>query len=68
MESKLTQSKRTVICPQCGAKNIAAYLYGLPLFSEELQKKMDEGQLKLGGCCITEDSPDHCCNECGKDF
>jgi Zn finger protein HypA/HybF involved in hydrogenase expression len=68
MDSKLTQSKRTVICPQCGSKNIATYFYGLPLSFEALQKKIDEGKIKMGGCSLTVDSPVHFCNECRKDF
>ena len=59
---------KLVVCPACGSQKIATYLYGLPIFSSELQKELDEGKLKLGGCDITEDVPDYSCNDCGKDF
>jgi primosomal protein N' len=36
-------------CPNCGSKSIAEILYGMPAYSEDLQKKMDEGTMFLGG-------------------
>lgn len=56
------------ICPCCGSKNTAAILWGMPAFSEELQKKLDQKELILGGCCITGNDPSHHCNTCKKDF
>lgn len=51
-------------CPSCGSKKIAKILYGLPAFSEKLQKDMDEGKIVLGGCCITDEDPTWQCVEC----
>lgn len=37
-------------------------VYGYP--SQELIMEAESGKVKLGGCCITENKPDYCCNEC----
>ena len=55
-------------CPKCGSKNIAKYMYGLPVFSDELLKEIDNGKIKLGGCVIMEDAPKYHCNDCEEDF
>ena len=64
-------------CPLCGSANTARYIYGSPAFSKELQKKIDDGKIVLGGCCIVTadvdgqsvwDVPSRKCNDCGKDF
>ena len=65
-------------CPYCGSRNTARIFYGMPLFTKELQDKLDAGRVVLGGCCLTgaetEDGewvsvdPTHHCNNCKKDF
>ena len=67
-----------VECPYCGSTDTARILYGKPFFSEELQKQLDSGKVRLGGCCIhvaeAEDGtmvrtdPERYCNHCGKEF
>jgi hypothetical protein len=32
-------------------------MYGYPLFSEELEQKLEAGKITLGGCCISDDDP-----------
>ena len=36
-------------CPQCGSAKIADILYGLPIFSPELEKELKDGKIELGG-------------------
>lgn len=70
--------KAQIKCPFCGSKNTARILYGLPVFSDELQAKMDSGKLHLGGCCISgvpdghggmiNLDPGRYCNDCHKEF
>lgn len=55
-------------CPECGSNNIAEIPWGLPAFTEELQKKLDEKKVVLGGCCISDDDPKYECNECKHRF
>ena len=74
----VVHNKRAQIkCPHCGSKNTARYLYGLPAFSEKMQKMLDEGKWALGGCCISTvdiggqavpTMPGRRCNDCKKDF
>ncbi len=45
--------KAQIKYPRCGSINTARYIYGYPLFDEEMQKKLDEGKWVLGGCCIS---------------
>lgn len=51
-------------CPECGSFNIAEIRWGMPAFTEELQKALDEGRVVLGGCCIALDDPKYECNAC----
>lgn len=49
-------------CPNCKSKNVSKIVYGYP--SQELIMEAESGKVKLGGCCISENNPDYCCNEC----
>lgn len=63
---KQTENKHT--CPKCGSKNIAEYLYGMPVWGKELEIKQMLGQIIIGGCCPEDGSPEFHCNSCGHDF
>ena len=63
-EERVRVSSKPKSCPACGSKRIAAYLYGMPVFSEELKNNLDKGKIILGGCCISEDDPAFKCLEC----
>ena len=54
------------ICPRCGSRNTASILWGMPAMDDELQKKLDNKEMILGGCCITGNDPSHHCNACKK--
>ena len=70
--------KAQIKCPRCGSKDTARIQYGMPAFTEELQKKLSSGKIHLGGCCIfgAEDEtgrrvsldPACYCNHCKKEF
>ena len=55
-------------CVKCGSNNTAAYLYGLPIFDEALEKGLEERSVVLGGCMVTDFDPKFHCNECDNDF
>ena len=55
-------------CPYCGSIHVGEYLYGLPVFSEELEKEIEEGKILLKGCLISDNDPGYHCHDCGKDF
>ena len=57
-----------VVCPECGAENVAVILWGMPAFTEELQQQIDAGSVYLGGCCISANSPKYHCNNCRAEF
>jgi hypothetical protein len=52
-------------CPVCGSARIAEVQYGLPAFTEELEKALNASRIILGGCCITGDDPAWQCLDCG---
>ena len=56
------------ICPSCGSRNIAKIFYGYPMMDRELRRKMDNDEIKLGGCIITDNSPKYFCNDCEIEF
>ena len=51
-------------CPECGSKKVASILYGLPMFDEELKRRINAGEIVLGGCCVTGDDPLWRCVDC----
>jgi primosomal protein N' len=51
-------------CPKCGSKKISDILYGLPSFSPGLNKMMEDHEIVLGGCCISDEDPTWKCTAC----
>jgi hypothetical protein len=55
-------------CLKCNSDNLAKYHYGLPNFTDELKKQIDDGKIILGGCELSIDNPSYCCNDCKYEF
>ena len=57
-------------CPKCGSEKVASVLYGMPVFDEELEARIDAGDVVLNGCEIVLGDPMHPyeCQECGFRF
>lgn len=55
-------------CPKCGSENIAEIFWGMPAMDEDLERRIEEGKIVIGGCCITGFAPDWHCNDCGCEF
>ncbi|HEV8061392.1 MAG TPA: hypothetical protein VGP68_16050 [Gemmataceae bacterium] len=51
-------------CPACGKSSVASIEYGEPHLTPELQQKLKQRRVVLGGCCISEDDPEWECVEC----
>ena len=49
-------------CPKCGGENTVPICYGLPMY--ETYEKEQKGELVLGGCCVSSDSPSWYCKDC----
>jgi len=65
---KLIYKRKPRKCPVCGTGKIAEILYGLPVFNPELDKKLKEGDIVLGGCIVSDDDPSWCCTKCDTVF
>ena len=57
-------SKKPRKCPSCGGKRIASILYGMPAYSEKLEKDIEDGRIAIGGCGRTLDDPMWKCTNC----
>lgn len=55
-------------CPKCGKSKILEIIYGMPAYSEELQKDFDEGIIFLAGCMIEDSAPKYICRWCKTKF
>lgn len=56
-------------CPDCGSNKIADIYYGYPpLKNERLKLAIDNQEIILGGCCITDFDPHWECVGCGSQF
>ena len=65
---KDTPKYREITCFNCGSTDIARYSYGMPMLNKELEEKLNNKEIILGGCCVMPNSPQYHCNKCGKDF
>ncbi len=55
-------------CSKCGSTHIGNYMYGLIHPDAKLDAKIDKGEIRLGGCMISEDNPKYFCLKCGTDL
>jgi len=62
---RVERAKKPRKCPVCGHTPMASIQYGYPCFDEKLERKISEGRIILGGCCISEDDPAWECSLCG---
>lgn len=64
------EAMEKVVCPVCGSEKIAEIVYGMPAFSEDLEAKIDAGEVILEGCCLPEGEPiyPYECRECNRRF
>ena len=67
-------------CPSCGSIKIATIVYGTPVYLEpkvyylntfsdfqlhpDIVKKIESGEIELGGCIISDKSPSWRCKDC----
>jgi hypothetical protein len=51
--------------PVCRSSRVARILYGLPMFTPELNRDLEEGRTVLAGCCVFGDDPEWVCLTCG---
>ena len=51
-------------CPNCGGKQVAKYLYGIPKITKEIERDVEAGRIVLGGVKDKKDSPIWYCNDC----
>jgi hypothetical protein len=55
-------------CPKCGHSPVASILYGMPAYDEELEGKLEDKSLVLGGCVVGYDDPKWQCANCDLEF
>lgn len=61
-------SEKQKKCPKCGSTNVAYILYGLLAPSDELDKQLDQGKVRLGGCESDSGNTNWHCNECDNEW
>jgi DNA-directed RNA polymerase subunit RPC12/RpoP len=66
--NEMVVKRKPIKCPVCGFKPVAEILYGMPVFSQELEEEMKAGKVTLGGCDISPGQPSWECSRCGTLF
>lgn len=61
-------SRKPRKCPRCGAASVASIMFGMPVMAPELEQKIEEGRIVLGGCCMEALSPMWRCTACKTDI
>ena len=59
---KYYSEEKPINCPSCGSLNVVRILYGMPSYKARL-KEMD-GEIILGGCVSSGNSPSWGCVDC----
>lgn len=57
MSTRIEKARKPNQCPSCGASPMASILYGYGGMDSELEQKIKEGRISLGGCCGGLDGP-----------
>ena len=55
-------------CPECGGRDVAEILYGMPAFDEQLNRNLRAGRVVLGGCCVSDGMPQWRCGKCAHEW
>ncbi len=58
----------TVKCPKCGNGKASKLLRGMPDFTEELQKEIETGKIRLAGCVMDDKRTRYYCGFCRNEF
>ena len=53
-------------CPKCGSPDVVPILYGCP--TPEGMEAAERGEIRLGGCCVTDRDPSRFCRACEHSF
>ena len=53
-------------CPFGGSTRLGHIIYGLPDYTEELIRRIDNEEVYMGGCLIMEGYPEYHCYACGQ--
>ena len=65
MEWKLSQGVLEKLnCPNCNSKKIALILWGYANFDREMEKAVENKEIVLGGCLVTDHDPKWECTAC----
>jgi hypothetical protein len=57
-----TGEEEVAVCSECGSANVIPIIYGKP--GQELIEKAERGEVKLGGCVVSRESPYNYCKDC----
>ena len=55
-------------CPNCSSANTCRIMYGMPAYTDKLERDLEAGRVHIGGCIISDDDPNRHCNDCETDF
>lgn len=58
--------RKPIKCHKCGKTTVVKILYGEP--TPEAGEWEKVGKVVLGGCCITQDSPEWACTHCQTEY
>ena len=66
MVPAITVNRKPIKCEVCGQTTVLNILYGKP--TNEALEAAERNEIILGGCCISDDSPDWQCSKCGQRY
>lgn len=64
--NRIERARKPLKCPVCKSRPVAVIQYGFPAISDDLEQKLNDGLVALGGCVISGDDPAWKCSTCGQ--
>jgi hypothetical protein len=62
----MRRKRPPLACPRCKTDRAIRIVYGEP--APDVFEAADRGEIEIGGCVVTEDSPARRCKACGHAF
>lgn len=63
-----TNTHKQTRCSKCDSHKVARIIYGMPDFTERLEKLEEQGKIVFGGCSVSGNDPKYECTECGTGY
>lgn len=66
--TRMSTTRAKTQCSKCDSFKVARIIYGMPDFTDRLEKLEERGKIIFGGCCVNGHDSKYQCTECGAEY